>query len=116
MILDESLAAPYTLAQALAVVFGTPPFGTEYTTEHVGKVLGKLLGRAVAEAELLAVLRAAAYATPKPGTGRHLLKWRFSRADQVPGAAPARTSSSRAPRKYAPGSERPISASMKLKR
>ncbi|MBC6698898.1 hypothetical protein [Hymenobacter sp. BT190] len=113
---NESIAAPYTLSQALAVVFGTPPFGTEYTTEHVGKVLGKLLGYSVAEAELLAELRAAPYATPKPGRGKYLLKWRFTRAEPALTPAPARASRSQSPRKYAPQRERPISASMKLKR
>jgi hypothetical protein len=47
---DLSAIPSYTLAQALAVVFGTPPFGVEYTTEHVGKVLG----HEVAEAKQLA--------------------------------------------------------------
>lgn len=81
----EAIITSYTVADALAIVFGTPPFGREYTTHHIQTVLGKLLGQDITEAETLEALRAAAYATPRPGAGRrHPLKWRFRRAPNMP--------------------------------
>ncbi|RSK45199.1 hypothetical protein [Hymenobacter rigui] len=99
------------VASALALVFGTPPFTSEYTTEHIGKVLGKLLGEPLTEQAVLAELRAAPYATPRPGRGKHLLKWRFSRAE-VGEKAP------RPPRRpqRPPRQERSVAESMGLKR
>ncbi|MCA8830160.1 hypothetical protein [Hymenobacter pini] len=99
------------VAHALALVFGTPPFTSEYTTEHIGKVLGKLLGETLTEQTVLEELRAAPYATPRPGRGRHLLKWRFSRAEL--GEKPARPARGR---QRLPRQERSIAESMGLKR
>ena len=105
-----SQAHNYTVADALAIVFGTPPFGTEYTTAHVTTVICKLLGTPYDEEPVLAALRAAAFATPRPGTTRrHPLKWRFSRAE-----LPGRPAAPRRPRQ-APRREKSFADSQKLK-
>lgn len=110
-----SAATHFTLPSALALVFGTPPFATEYTTEHIAKVLGKLLGQQLSEEAVLVELRAADYATPRPGAGKHLLKWRFTRAE-LPGQAARSAPSAGKKRRYVPRQERPIAQSMNLKR
>lgn len=103
--------AAYTLGRALALVFGSPPFSAEYTTDHIRRVLSKLVGQDVSEQAVLEELRTAAYATPRPGRGRHLLKWRFSRAEVEAGGAPA------PPRRHKPPrQERSVAQSMGLKR
>ncbi|MDU0372114.1 hypothetical protein ACFPAF_17055 [Hymenobacter endophyticus] len=109
--LESTAPATYTLAHALALVFGTPPFSAEYTTDHIRRVLSKLLGQELSEPAVLEQLRTAPYATPRPGRGRHLLKWRFSRAEVGDGAAPP------PPRRHKPPrQERSVAQSMGLKR
>ena len=112
-----SESSAFTLPTALALVFGTPPFVSEYTTDHIRRVLGKLLGQDLSEEQMLDALREAPYATPRPGAGKHLLKWRFCRAEE-PGLLGRAAASPRPPGKRRGGSrsEPSIARTMNLKR
>lgn len=96
------------IADALVAVFGSGPFLSEYTTDHIGKVLAKLLGQELNEADVLAALRAADFAHPRPGKGKHLLKWRFTRAEGATSAPVKRG-------RQKPREEKPLALSLRLK-
>ncbi|MBX0289754.1 hypothetical protein K3G63_04855 [Hymenobacter sp. HSC-4F20] len=70
--------SPYTVAQALAIVFGAPPFTSEYPTEEIRQVLSGLLGRALASEEVLQALNQVPFAIARQRKKKKILVWHFT--------------------------------------
>lgn len=68
----------YTIAQALAIVFGAPPFTTSYLTEDIQRVLSGLLGRELPREEVVQALSQVSFAIPRQRKRKKLLVWHFT--------------------------------------
>ncbi|UOQ77173.1 hypothetical protein MUN84_00020 [Hymenobacter sp. 5516J-16] len=68
----------YSVKDALAIVFGSPPFDKEYPTKDIQRVLSKLLGRDLAEKEVLSALQQVPFAAAHQRKKNKFLTWQFT--------------------------------------
>ncbi|GGG50995.1 hypothetical protein [Hymenobacter glacieicola] len=68
----------YSVKEALAIVFGSPPFDMEYPTEDIQRVLSKLLGRELTEKEVLSALHQVPFAAAHRRKKNNFLTWHFT--------------------------------------